>query len=206
MLGARRQVDGKALAQLVQGIARAWMLALGDLDGVDGAGQRDGRLAAALQFGIDELDVEAGIVDHQRGIAQELQEFFDHMREDGLVGQEVAGQAVDAGGLDRHIAFGVQVELQRAAGGKMIQQLDAADFHDPVALARLEARRFRVEDDLTHWLIPCRSRSRECGGSVCRPGSFSPVRGRDPGLCQLSPDNAHARAFPRHPSGGPAGH
>ena len=38
MLGARRQIDGKALAQFVKRITRARNLALGDLDRVDGAG------------------------------------------------------------------------------------------------------------------------------------------------------------------------
>ena len=53
-------------------------------------------------------------------------------------------------GFDGHVALGVQVELQGAAGGNMIHQLDTADFHDAVTVAWLEAGGFGVEDDLTH--------------------------------------------------------
>src|SRR5207302_11267472 len=53
MLGALSQVDAEALAQFIQRIARARNLALGDLDGVDGAGQRNGGVAGAGQFRID---------------------------------------------------------------------------------------------------------------------------------------------------------
>ena len=48
------------------------------------------RAAHAGQFGIDELDVEAGIVDHQRRIAEKFQEFLDHMGEQRLVGEKFA--------------------------------------------------------------------------------------------------------------------
>ena len=150
VLGARRQVDAKALAQFVQRIARAGNLALGDFDGVDGARQRNARAADPLQFGIDELDVEAGIVDHQRRVAQEFQEFLHHMGEQRLVGQEFRRQAMHPLGFDGHVAFGIQIELQGAAGGDMIHQLDAADFHDAMPVARLKACGFGIEDDLTH--------------------------------------------------------
>ncbi len=55
-------------------------------------------------------------------------------------------------GFDRHVAFGIEIELQGAAGGKMIHQLDAADFDDAVTFAGLEAGGFGIEDDFTHRL------------------------------------------------------
>ena len=73
------------------------------------------------------------IVDHQRRIAQKFQEVFHDVREQRLVGKEFIGQAVDAGGFDRHLAFRIEIGLERAASGKMVHQLDTADFHNTVA-------------------------------------------------------------------------
>ena len=173
MLGAHRQIDTETLAEFVQRIARPGKFALGDFDGVDGAGQRNRLVAGAFQLGIDELDVEAGIVNDQRRIAQKFQKFFHNLGEQRLVGQEFAGQAMHPLGFNGNVAFGVQIELQGAAGGEMVQQLDTADFHDPVAVARLKPCRFRIEDDFTQDVY-----------SGCPRGSFSPVRGRDPSPCR----------------------
>src|SRR5262249_23699375 len=111
-----------------------------------------------------------------------------------LVGQEFRRQPMHALRFDGNIALGIEVELQGAAGGKMIHQLDTADFHDPVPVARFEPRSFGVENDLTHQASP-----------VYQPGSFSPVRGHDPSLCRSSPDNAPVYAFGRRSSGAPEG-
>ena len=113
------------------------------------------RAADARQFGIDEFHVEAGIVDHQRRVADKFQELLRHLGEERLVGEKFGGEAVHALGFDRHVAFGIEIELHGAAGGKMIHQLDAADLDDAVAVARLEARGFGVENDFTHWLKLC---------------------------------------------------
>ena len=54
----------------------------------------------ALQLGIDEFDVEAGIVDHERRIAEEFQELVRDVGEQRLVGEKFVGQAVHALGFD----------------------------------------------------------------------------------------------------------
>ena len=94
-----------------------------------------GSAADAGKLGIDEFDVEAGIVDHQRRVAQKFQEFLRHMGEQRLVGQKFRRQAVHPLGLDGDVALGVQIELQGAAGGEMIHQLDAADLDDAMTVA-----------------------------------------------------------------------
>src|SRR6185312_3008537 len=70
-----------------------------------------------------------------------------------LVGQEFGGKTMHALGLDGDVALGVEVVLQRAAGGEMIYQLDAADLDDPVPFRRLEARCFGVENYFAHILL-----------------------------------------------------
>ena len=40
--------------------------------------------------------------------------------------------------------------MEGSAGEAAIEQLDAADFNDPVLLLNLETRGFRIENDLPH--------------------------------------------------------
>ena len=40
--------------------------------------------------------------------------------------------------------------MEDRSGRQVIEELDAADFHDPVSIGRVKARCFGVEDDLTH--------------------------------------------------------
>jgi hypothetical protein len=61
---------------------------------------------------------------------------------------------VHALGFDGHVAFGIEIGLEGAAGGEVIDEFDAADLDDAVAVARLEPCRFRVEDDLPHLVFP----------------------------------------------------
>jgi hypothetical protein len=73
-----------------------------------------------------------------------------------FVGQKRAGYAVDALRFRRHLAFGIEIGLVRAAGGKMIDQLDAADFDDAVAVGRIEPGGLGIENDFTDVLQFCR--------------------------------------------------
>ena len=96
------------------------------------------------------MHVEGGVVDHQRGVADEGDEIRGDVIEQRLVGQEFRTQPVDGKGLRRHVAFGVEIDVEALAGGEVVDQLDAADLDQPVTLLRLEARGFGVENDFTH--------------------------------------------------------
>jgi hypothetical protein len=53
-------------------------------------------------------------------------------------------------GFNRNVAVWVQVELKRTPRGKVIHQLNTANFDDAMAVARLKPCGFCVEDYLTH--------------------------------------------------------
>ena len=53
-------------------------------------------------------------------------------------------------GAGGHVALGIDIAMKGLAGGKAVHQLDAADLDDPVALQRIEAGGFGIEDDLAH--------------------------------------------------------
>ena len=53
-------------------------------------------------------------------------------------------------GLSRNVALRIDEAMEFAARRNAIEDLDATDFDQPVALLRIEARRFGVENDLAH--------------------------------------------------------
>ncbi len=139
------------------------------------------------QFGIDEADVEGGVVDHQRILADEGEELVDHRGEERLVGEELGGQAVDVERLDRHVAFGIEIDVEGLPGRDAVEYLDAADLHQPVAGERVEARGLGVEHDLTHRDVP----------SAALPAAFPPRRGHGRGHAPVSIRKSARRRFSR---------
>jgi len=95
----------------------------------------------------------------QEGVADERDEGLGHLPigELGLALQEGGGKAMHLLGFGRHVALGVDVDVERAARGQEVLQLHAGDFHHPVALLGFEAGGFRIEDDFArHGLaMPC---------------------------------------------------
>ena len=106
--------------------------------------------ATACQLGIEEADVEGGVVDHQFRTIDELEELLDHIREFRLVGEELHRQSGHFLRARLELAFGVEVSLEGAPGRASFDQLDAADFDDPVALVPGQAGGFGIQYDLSH--------------------------------------------------------
>ena len=57
-------------------------------------------------------------------------------------------------GLGRHVAFRIEIAVERLAGRKAVDQLDAADLDQPMPLIGIEAGGFGVEHDLAHCSVP----------------------------------------------------
>ena len=91
------------------------------------------RRAQARQLGVEEGDVEGGVVDHQLGAA-------DERRATPRRSRAKRGFAVEVGARDAvhgeralvDVALGIQVAMEGAAGGTPVHQLDAADLDDAV--------------------------------------------------------------------------
>ena len=107
----------------------------------------------AFQLGVDEAEVEGGVVGDQRRIADEAQEIVSHILEERLVLQEVHGQAVHGDGVGMDVALGIEVAVELAAGGNAVDDLDAAEFDQAVAAGGVEAGGFGVEHDLAQHLV-----------------------------------------------------
>jgi len=55
----------------------------------------------------------------------------------------------------RHFAFGIEIALERAPCGKVIDQFDTADFDDAMAVGRVEPGSLGIENDFTNVLQFC---------------------------------------------------
>src|SRR5881227_3708166 len=139
---------------MVEAVWAGGMLAPRQQQGIDETIAPKQRLAAALEFGIEEGQVECGVVNDQRRIAEELDELLDDLREARLLLEKLGRQAVHRKGLGRHVALGIDVTVEGRAGGNAVEQLDAADLDQPMTLVRIEAGGLGVEHDFAHQSSP----------------------------------------------------
>ena len=102
----------------------------------------------ALQLGIDEAEIEGGVVRNQRRIFDKTQELVGHVLEQRLVLQEIDGEAVHGDGVRMDIALGIEIAVELAAGWDAVDDLDAAELDQAIAAGRVEARGLGVEHDL----------------------------------------------------------
>jgi hypothetical protein len=57
---------------------------------------------------------------------------------------------MDCDCLGRHVALRIKIAMKALSGRDAIDELDAADLHDPMPLERIESRRLRIEHDFAH--------------------------------------------------------
>ena len=53
-------------------------------------------------------------------------------------------------GFRRHVAFGIEMPMKGLPGRHAVENLDTADFNQPVAAQRVEAGGFGIENDFAH--------------------------------------------------------
>src|SRR5581483_3564800 len=89
-------------------------------------------------------------VDHQRRVTDESQKLVDDFFEQRLVLEEIGRQPVHREGLSGNLALRVDISVEALSGWDAVKQLDAAEFHHPITVERIEAGGFRIEDDFAH--------------------------------------------------------
>src|SRR6266545_6935410 len=126
------------------------MLAAGQEQRIDQPVAQNWLPLDAVKLRIDEADVERGVVNHKRRVADEFQELLDHFREQRLAGKELAGQAVHGKRFRWHVALGIDVAVKGLPRRHAVEYLDAADRDQAVAAQRIEASGFSIENDFAH--------------------------------------------------------
>ena len=127
------------------------MLAARQHQRIDQTLARHRRLLGALELGIEKAEIEHRVVRDQRRLAEEFDQLLHLVREQRFVLEEVDAEPVHLEGGLRHVAFRIEIAMERLAGWKAVDQLDTADLDHPIALQRIEAGGFGVEHDLAHW-------------------------------------------------------
>ena len=89
-------------------------------------------------------------MNHQRVVADEVEEFIDDPGKRRIVAQELFRQPVNTEGFGRNVAFRIDILLIGFARRRMIFQRNSADFDDAVAARGIEPGGFSIEDDFAH--------------------------------------------------------
>ncbi len=148
MLGALRQIDAVALAQCIESVWAGGMAPSRQRQRVDDAVEREQGPRKATKLGVEEAQVEGGVVRHQRRIADESQELVGHILEERLALQEIRGEAVDGDGIGMDIALGVEIAVELAACWNAVDDLDATKLDQAIAARGIETRRLGIQHDL----------------------------------------------------------
>ena len=106
--------------------------------------------AGAIQFGVEEAEIEHRIMRNELGVAEKGDELFHFVGEQRLILEEFAGQGVNLKCGFRHVAFGIEVTMESLAGRETIDEFDAADLDQAIALGRIEPCCLGIENDLAH--------------------------------------------------------
>src|SRR5262245_21969158 len=153
VLDAAAVVDTVARAQIVEPIGSGRMLAPRQQQGVDQALARHQHAPRALELGVEKAEIEQRVVRDQRRLADERDEVVGDLGEQRFVLEKINGEAVDGGGLGRHVALGINVDVEMLTGRDTVDQLDTADLDQAMTLKGIEPRGLGVEHDLAHFRL-----------------------------------------------------
>ena len=93
-------------------------------------------------------------MDDQRVIADKGGEIRGDLFELWLSTEKIIRKPRDLHSFRRHRVARVEIDVERIVRGDMIDQLNAADFYDPVPRRRIKASGLGIERDLAHVASP----------------------------------------------------
>ena len=80
-------------------------------------------------------------------VAEEFQQFVDNLGETRLAGEVCQGEAVNARGVLRNVALGVDQGVEVPPGRQVVQQFQRGHLDHAVTKLRFQTGGFRVEQD-----------------------------------------------------------
>src|SRR5579872_1208447 len=154
------------------------MSATRDSQSIDDSAYRDRSMSEASQFRIDEPHVEFGVVDHQGVIADKGQKFRRDSRKDPLLRKDLGRMTMHAKSVFRNVALRIDQRMVDDASWNLMDDFDAADLHQTVALGRTQARRFRIKYDFAHRRIISGRSCRQYCATILASAPSSPRKDR----------------------------
>ena len=94
--------------------------------------------------------IETGIVDHERCVTDKGEEFIDDLDKPPVAFQKLGGKSVDCESLGRHIAFGIEIDVEGRSGRYPVEQLNAPELDETMPLGRIKAGSFGIENNFAH--------------------------------------------------------
>src|SRR5262249_2538055 len=150
VLGAMRIINCKPRAKVIEAVWRSRVFAARQQERIKHPLTRKEQLAGTLEFGIEKGEIKQRVVRNKRRIADEYNQVLDDFGKERLVFEKLGRQAVDRNGFGRHLALRIEIAMKTLPGRNAIDELDAADFHHPMALKGIESRGLRIEYDFAH--------------------------------------------------------
>src|SRR6478752_870339 len=126
------------------------MLAARQQQRIDQPLARYQRAIDAFELGAKKRVIEAGIVDHERRVADKGKKLVGDFNEKLVPLQELGGKTMDSECLGRDVAFRIEVRMKCRTGRYPVEQFDAAELDKAMALARIQAGGFGIENDFAH--------------------------------------------------------
>lgn len=117
----------------------------------NGADAVDGGEADTGKFGVEEADVEFGVVDDEFGAFEVVVDLLGDLGEYGFAFQRFERYAVDSVGFLGDVALGVDVEVEVLVGEAAVDHFETGKFDDAVGVfgvGVVKTGGFGVEDDL----------------------------------------------------------
>src|SRR5258708_3310592 len=147
-------IDLVALAQGVERVLLPRVQLARDFQRIDDArAVRFDRLKSEpAQLEIQGFDVESSVVDHQLGAVNVVEELGRDLAKLGFVLEELLVDAVHLERAFLALALGIDVAVEVVSRDAPAQDLDTAQFDDPVAETRVQAGGFGIQDDTSHRL------------------------------------------------------
>jgi len=150
MLHPVAAIDAEPHAQGIEAVLGARMLGAGERQRIHHSAHRNGNAAALLELEIEETEIEACIVCNERRIAEKVQELVDPFGKPRLVGEKQVREPMHFLGFERHVPVGIEIGMEVPPGLDPVEDLDTTDLDHTITTQWVQARGFRVEDDLPH--------------------------------------------------------
>src|SRR5205823_3958953 len=104
---------------------------------------------------IEKPQIEFGIVSDDSRSIHKFEERGGDLREQGLVREKLGGKSVHPEGFLGHVAIWIDIGMENLARGNCVQEFDTAYLDDSMSVCGIKSRRFRIEDNLTHFGRAC---------------------------------------------------
>src|SRR4029077_20568842 len=155
-------------AQVVKAIGARRMLAACQQQCIDQPLTRYQRAIDAFKLGAEKRVIEAGIVDHKWRVTDKSKKLVGDFNEALVPLEELGGKTMDSECLGRNVAFRIEIRMKCRTGRYPVEQLDAAEFDKAMALARIQAGGFGIENDFAHSAFQRQNHRRRFGSVAIR--------------------------------------